>query len=43
MPALAVVGVGKAGIRNLAFSLFADLKGTAASAPAPFPDRIAES
>ncbi len=55
MPALAVVGVGKAGIRNLAFSLFADLKDTPVHAGTvticgmvkpgtPFdPDRIAEA
>ncbi len=55
MPALAVVGMGKAGIRNLAFSLFADLKDTGVHAGTvticgmvkpgtPFdPDRIAEA
>ncbi|HYF17263.1 MAG TPA: SDR family NAD(P)-dependent oxidoreductase [Ramlibacter sp.] len=55
MPALAGVGVGKAGIRNLAFSLFADLKDTGVHAATvticgmvkpgtPFdPDRIAEA
>jgi NADP-dependent 3-hydroxy acid dehydrogenase YdfG len=55
MPALAVVGVGKAGIRNLAFSLFADLKDTGVHAATvticgmvkpgtPFdPDRIAQA
>lgn len=54
MPALAVVGVGKAAIRNLAFSLFAELKDTGVhvatvtirgmvKAGTPFdPDRIAE-
>jgi NAD(P)-dependent dehydrogenase (short-subunit alcohol dehydrogenase family) len=55
MPAMAGVGVGKAGIRNLAFSLFADLKDTGVHAATvticgmvkpgtPFdPDRIAEA
>lgn len=55
MPALAGVGVGKAGIRNLAFSLFADLKASGIHAAtvticgmvkpgtAFDPDRIAES
>jgi len=55
MPALAVVGMGKAGIRNLAFSLFADLKDTGVHAATvticgivkpgtPFdPDRIADA
>jgi NAD(P)-dependent dehydrogenase (short-subunit alcohol dehydrogenase family) len=55
MPALASLGVGKAGIRNLAFSLFAELKdkgihaGTVTicgpvKAGTPFdPDRIAEA
>jgi len=55
MPMLTSVGVGKAGIRNLAFSLFADLKDTNVHAGTvticgpvkpgtPFdPDRIAEA
>ena len=55
MPALTGVGVGKAGIRNLAFSLFADLKASGIHAAtvticgmvkpgtAFEPDRIAES
>jgi len=54
-PALASLGVGKAGIRNLAFSFFADLKDSGIHAATvticgvvapdtPFaPDRIAES
>lgn len=53
-PALATLGVGKAGIRNLAFSLYADLKasgihaatvticGVVAPGTAFDPDRIAE-
>ena len=55
MPPMAGVGVGKAGIRNLAFSLFADLKDSGVHAATvticgmvkpgtPFdPDRIAEA
>lgn len=55
MPAMAVVGIGKAGIRNLAFSLFADLKDQPVHAATvticgmvkpgtPFdPDRIADA
>jgi hypothetical protein len=54
MPALASLGVGKAGLRNLAFSLFSDLKASGIHAATvticgvvkvgtPFdPDRIAE-
>jgi short-subunit dehydrogenase len=55
MPAMAGVGVGKAGLRNLAFSLFAELKdrgihaatvticGLVKTGTAFDPDRIAES
>jgi len=55
MPVLASLGVGKAAIRNLAFSLFADLKdsgihaatvticGTVAPGTAFDPDRIADA
>jgi hypothetical protein len=55
MPAMASLGVGKAGIRNLAFSLFAELKdsgihaatvticGLVKPGTAFDPDKIAES